>query len=190
MKKYIKYIALVIFIICILLVIIIRSEKTKQNNTNEVTNTEKIENELKEINFTTLHEILKSTELKDLRNKLVIEMPKVVVDTPKVYILPDTLNGVKCNTINYEKFFDEYNHTFDGMVSSVSDGTVTINSEIIKKVKDVKVDTGNEIKKVEYMETSNSVAFNMQESGIYIIECEMKNDTIASMVFQVYIHTT
>ena len=191
MKKRIISSVLVLVIISVVLVIIFNVRNEKENHNVNEKNTINIENEGKEINFKTAHDILSNQELRALSYKITAKMLpdntnlNAYSSNPEIFILPEKLNGIKCNTLDHKSFLNDYNHTYDGLILSLPKGTVTISAEIIKEVRNVKVDTGTEIKNIQYSFKNNTITLNIQEEGIHIIEAEMENDTFVKIIFDV-----
>lgn len=145
------------------------------------------------LEYKTVEEIVESKELKELREKLKIQMPieteeersKHIVGNPDIFILPTILNGVKCNTIGYNEVCEQYNHRYDGLIASVKRGEASITSDIIVKIKSMKVDMGKDgIKQIEHTKKDNSYTFKIENAGRYVIECELTNRTQVSIVFE------
>lgn len=147
------------------------------------------------IDYTTTQKIIEANEhkeLKELREKIEIRVPTIteeerskhIVGNPYIYILPTILNGIKCNTIGYNEFFEGYNQ-YDGLIASVKRGETTITSDIIVKIKSIKVDMGKDgTKQIEHTKKDNSYTFKIENAGRYVVECELTNRTQASIVFE------
>lgn len=169
-----------------------KQEDAKENkNVAQQEESNLVADNVEPLEYKTIEEIVEAKELKELREKLKIQMPKATEEenyrngNPHIFILPSILNGVKCNTIGYNEVCEQYNHRYDGLIDSVKRGEASITSDIIVKIKSVKVDMGKDgIKQIEHTKKDNSYTFKIENAGRYVIECELTNRTQVSIVFE------
>lgn len=183
MKK--TYIYIILLIILVLFIGMSTKLIKSNNKISQETYANNKEN-MEEINFLDVRQIIESTELQRLKGQIKMSLNNSrILD---INILPTKLNGVKCNTIAYNNFFDEYNHTYDAIIPNVTKGEIQLSSAILNKVKSIKIDNAKEINNINYIQTNSAYLFEIQETGRYIIDCEFENNTEASIVFEIIIY--
>lgn len=178
---------LFIILLAVIIIVAIFTLKTKNKKSNNEVINYNIEtfNSNKE-DYTTINKIIENEEIKQIKNQIKMNISDS--NGPfNFYILPVKMNGNECNTIEYKKFFDEYNHEYDGIITSIPKNTrIQFSSNIVKKIINAKFDNSQTISTLHYEEKDSIYHFEIKDSGVYVIECECDNDTVVNIVFQVF----
>lgn len=135
--------------------------------------------------FLTVSSIIEDSSIKQKISKINIQISNNNEYPIQLTLLPKRLNGVACETISYKNYINEYNSIYDAIVPSLEKDTqIKINSEIIKNVKNIKCDSEDTIFDVNWEKEEDVYKFNLQRTGIYIMECEFNDNSEGILIFQ------